>query len=74
MSSYLCLFPFFRSKIFVFTDINPTEFGIFTTSDIMNSVVTGNVFFYLLRFFVRIIIGCSRILYFSVPPSRLPDR
>ena len=40
----------------------------------MNSVVTGNVFFYLLRFFVRIIIGCSRILYVSVAPPRLSDR
>lgn len=40
----------------------------------MNSVVTGNVFFYLLRFFARIIIGCSRILYFSVAPPRLSDR
>ena len=71
--SYLCLFPFFRSKIFVFTDINPTEFGIFMTNDIMSSVVTGNVFFYLLRFFIRITIGCSRILFFSVVPARSLD-
>lgn len=50
--------------------MNPTEFGVFTTSSIMDSVVSGNVFFYLFRFFVRIIIGCSRILYFKVGVHR----
>lgn len=39
----------------------------------MNSVVTGNVFFYLFRFFLRIIIGCSRILYFKVGARPLAD-
>ena len=39
----------------------------------MNSVVTGNVFFYLFRFFLRIIIGCSRILYFKVGARSLAD-
>lgn len=53
--------------------MNPTEFGVFTTSNVMNSVVTGNVFFYLFRFFLRIIIGCSRILYFKVGARPLAD-
>lgn len=42
------------------------EVGLFVTSDIVAAVSKCEVFFYFLPFFIRIVIGASRILYFNV--------
>lgn len=76
-SRYLCIFDYFKPTLTGFIgDLSLIELGLFETSDIgiyltlrsflVSAVSHGDVFCYLLRFFVRIMIGVSRISYLHV--------
>lgn len=59
---YLNMFDLLRDKL-TWDRINQLELGLFVTNDIVESVSKGDVFFYLLHFFIRIVIATSRIVY-----------
>ena len=53
----------------IFENVKDLELGLFVTKNIVNSVSRGEVFFYLLHFFVRIFIAVSRITYLQRKPQ-----
>ena len=66
---YLCMFDVFKPTLTGFIGtLSPIELGLFESTDI----VAGDVFFYLLRFFIRIMIGVSRISYIHVHLHAFP--
>ena len=69
--SYLNMFSAISSVIYPENFFNShhlgkVEVGLFVTSDIVGAVSRCEVFFYFLPSFLRIVIGASRILYFTV--------
>ena len=79
---YLNMFSILSSFIYpelLFDQLNISkiELGLFVTNDIIQAVTNGQVFFYLLPSFLRILIAVSRLLYFSVtsfPAIRITPR
>lgn len=69
--SYLNMFEMFAPSLHwdVFNNVTDLELGLFYSKDIVQSVSKGEVFFYLLHFFVRIFIAVSRIQYLQKHPE-----
>lgn len=69
--SYLNMFDLFTKYIYpesFFSSLHITkvEAGLFVSSNIVDSVSHGEIFFFLLPSFIRIVIAVSRILYLNV--------
>ena len=69
--SYLNMFEMFAPSLHldIFSNVTDLELGLFYSKDIVQSVSKGEVFFYLLHFFVRIFIAVSRIQYLQKHPE-----
>ena len=69
--SYLNMFEMFAPTLHldIFNNVTDLELGLFYSKDIVQSVSKGEVFFYLLHFFVRIFIAVSRIQYLRKHPK-----
>lgn len=75
--SYLNMFDLFTKYIYpasFFTSLHITkvEAGLFVSSNIVDSVSHGDIFFFLLPSFVRVVIAVSRILYLDVSSLHYP--
>lgn len=55
----------------VLKNVSDLELGLFYSKDIVQSVSKGEVFFYLLHFFVRIFIAVSRITFLREHPKTM---
>ena len=67
-SSYLTLFDFFRPLLtsFIPSSISLLELGLLETDSIYEATHRGDVFIFLLRNLLRIIIAITRLNYFKV--------
>ena len=67
-SSYLTLFDFFRPALtsFIPSSISLLELGVLETDSIYEATRRGDVFIFLLRNLLRIIIAITRLSYFKV--------